>query len=485
MHRRPLSILRLNCALLLGLWAALLLFQPDQRDGLRGGDNLFIQGHYYAALDHYQHLAPSALRDIRLGMLRTIRGEYAQAERDLRRGLNQQLQPAERSMGLIYLGQVLAMRDQAYAAQWALLPPCAANPLMCEALGVAEVLRAAQAQRTHNDAAAYAAYRTALTLLPAGPWYDYAQRWMATLEAERDPTAALSLLQTPTPTYSATNPLLQPLLPNDAPNRTAILAALTNPPNEQALQLAELFLAVGRYAPAATWFAQVPKDGPHALAAAVGSAYAHWRLGDQPTALADLEHLVQTHPEEPRLQAMRALAYLAAERTSEVQALIDQLAAAPATAADAALAQASLAVAQRDYVAASVAYQQAIARSTPARRGAIALLVAQFHLTTAYDLCGPGLIAAEIAVTSFPQSAESWATVAIARQRCSTPESAIAAAQRALALAPRADVAYHLGLARIAQGDRGGARIALIQAADLAPASVWRMRAEAVLGQLR
>jgi Flp pilus assembly protein TadD len=56
---------------------------------------------------------------------------------------------------------------------------------------------------------------------------------------------------------------------------------------------------------------------------------------------------------------------------------------------------------------------------------------------------------------------------------------------RALAIdAADAEAAYYLGRALAALGDAVGARQALVQAADAAPASVWRERAERQLALL-
>ena len=59
------------------------------------------------------------------------------------------------------------------------------------------------------------------------------------------------------------------------------------------------------------------------------------------------------------------------------------------------------------------------------------------------------------------------------------------AAEQALQRAPAsAEASYYLGRALAALGDRPAARRALISAADLAPRSLWRERAEAQIATL-
>ncbi|MEI8167285.1 MAG: hypothetical protein WCG26_12950, partial [Chloroflexales bacterium] len=70
-------------AVVLLVTAALLFtFQPAPPDPLGAADRLFADGHYYAALAAYESLAPQLpVAQLRLGMVRVLRGERISAER--------------------------------------------------------------------------------------------------------------------------------------------------------------------------------------------------------------------------------------------------------------------------------------------------------------------------------------------------------------------------------------------------------------------
>jgi Flp pilus assembly protein TadD len=75
--------------------------------------------------------------------------------------------------------------------------------------------------------------------------------------------------------------------------------------------------------------------------------------------------------------------------------------------------------------------------------------------------------------------------LARARFGCGDPSGAREAAEQALQQSPAsAEATYYLGRALAALGDRPAARLALINAADLAPRSPWRERAEIQIATL-
>jgi tetratricopeptide (TPR) repeat protein len=111
--------------------------------------------------------------------------------------------------------------------------------------------------------------------------------------------------------------------------------------------------------------------------------------------------------------------------------------------------------------------------------------MARFHLDISLDRCAAGLPAAEEAARALPNDTRAWATLAGARFGCGDPAGARAAAEQALQRGPaNVEATYYLGRALAALGDRPAARQALINAADLAPRSVWRERAESQIAAL-
>lgn len=113
------------------------------------------------------------------------------------------------------------------------------------------------------------------------------------------------------------------------------------------------------------------------------------------------------------------------------------------------------------------------------------MLAAQFHLATTYELCERGLPLAEQAASASADDPVALTTLAAHRYHCGELAGAVAAARAAQAAGSGPAAAYYLGAALAALGDSANARVALIQAADLAPASDWRRRAELVLVTLR
>jgi tetratricopeptide (TPR) repeat protein len=141
--------------------------------------------------------------------------------------------------------------------------------------------------------------------------------------------------------------------------------------------------------------------------------------------------------------------------------------------------------AQSEYPLASMAYLQALTVAPDRERGHYALIAARFHLATTYDMCTVGLFAAQEATRRLPDNAEAWTTLAASNYQCGHFTPAVNAARRALALEPqRADATFYRGAALARLGKAAEARITLTHAADLAPASVWRERAEILLVQL-
>lgn len=485
--RRGLTLIRLLVGALLLVLAARFVFQPDMRDDLRRADRYFSSGQYHAALQEYASL--SARYDtvetaLRLGMVRTVRGEYDLAERALRRAMALQPQGDQRSLTALYLGQVLERRGQRHdAALWARAADCPAGAL-CPYAGPQRIVRAEWALQQGDYAAAESDYRAALDRALPADWHALAVYRLALLQGARDPAAALALLTTTPSPSQWPDPFLTPLLPSARAETDQLQTVLQADPAQRPQLLGQFYLDRNLYGLAEAQFAQVAPDDPNALAAAAYAAYTRWRAGETRVGLQRLEALVAAHPDNSRARTLLALAYLSAEDTAAAWAQLDVILDDAPGDPDTHLVWANWYVAQRDYINARDEYQRALLQAPPDERGAYALLVAQFHLNTTYELCDAGLIAAELAVRSLPASADAWTTLAGSRYQCGDFAGAAEAARNALDRTASAAAAFYLGAALNGMGDRAAARQVLVRAADMAPASIWRERAEAALAHL-
>jgi Flp pilus assembly protein TadD len=484
---RPVVALRLLLAALALGAAALLIFQPDGRDRLRAADQLFAGGRYHEALAAYTPLAtglPEAQQ--RVGLVRAIRGERTEAERALRAAMQRGLAPADYHLALLYLGRTLADAGRAdlAARTWLLLEDCR-GPAACAYRAAGRALAADEALARGDYLAAAAGYRAALAApMPPG-WAAYARYRLALLAAVDDPAGARDLLAPDAAPVAPHDALLAPLLPpiGDAPGR--LEAVLAENDTRRSQLLGQLYLSLSLYGLAEEQFARVDPHGPEALSAAAYAAYTRWRAGDAEGGLARLEALVTEHPEEPGARTLLALAYLTADAEEAARDELDAVARLKPTSPDVEVAWASWYAARREYDQASLAYGRAVAAAPPAERGPYALLAARFHLATTYELCEVGLPLAEQAVGALPGDAVALTTVAAQRYHCGQFVGAADAARAARAAGAGPDAAYYLGAALAALGERDAARVALISAADLAPASDWRRRAELALAALQ
>jgi tetratricopeptide (TPR) repeat protein len=470
-------------------------------DPLRQGDRLLAAGQYYAALHHYHQLAAtddSGAVLLRLGMLYTLRGEYDQAEHALWQAVTRPNRPRQHALATLYLGHVLARRGDPHHAQqvwqqWS--RPCRDLRGDCTYAGPREVLQAEWALYAGNYAKARWHYRAALAVPLPTDWQEFVHYRLALLQAAAQPERALATLATApsggllTP---ASDPLLKPLLPPHSPQQRQQLAAILEHDAAQRVRALGLFyLHHELYPLAVQQFEQVPADSPQALAAAVYSAYAHERADrsfPDPErsfpAQAELEQRAARHPDDERAESLLALTALLQDQPPDTQAISTTLGTLSATRADLQLAQGAWYVTRSEYVSATLAYQRALRLAPPARYGEYALFVARYHLTVAYDLCNVGVDVAREATRTLPDNPEAWTLLAGSLYQCGSYADAIPAAQRALAATSRADAFFYLGGALAHTGQFSHARAALIRAADLAPASQWRVRAELLLADL-
>ncbi|EFO79286.1 TPR repeat-containing protein [Oscillochloris trichoides DG-6] len=477
---RPLLLL-----LLLGLVADATRLPLGPRAALHHADTLWQQGHYYAALQIYQPIdvqaAPQAA--LHLGILRLQRGEYYPAERAIRAAMQVGLDPNDYHLALLYLGQALAATGRSELAHdtWALIEDCR-TPSACQYRGPAYILRAEEALRHTDLIAAETQYRRSLDLpLPPG-WAALAQARLALLTADYDPSAAAELLRGPIPPAQLDLPWVAPLLPTSVPWREQLELALGEAAPMRTQRLGQIYLNMGWYALAETQFRQVP-PGPLQRGARIYAAYAHWLGGDRAVGQAQLEAIIAANPDDAQARMLLAMAYLANQEDQAARAQLDTVAQMTAGGPDLLVAWANWHIAQHAYPEASSMYQLAVAQAHPNQRGHYAMLGAQFHLRTTYELCPMGLPLAEIAAKARPEQPATLTLLAAYQYYCGEMDHAVMSAQQALDRGAGAEAAYYLGMALRATGQNEAGRLALIQAADREPASIWRERAEQVLGR--
>jgi tetratricopeptide (TPR) repeat protein len=446
-------------------------------------------GRYHDARGAYAALvarAPDfALARARLGMVYAVRGERTAAGESLARAIGLGLVGRDRDLARLYQGQVAAgsgLRDES-AQVWRTIG--ARSPFY----PLRGILEAEQLLFTGDYAGAEAAYRAAQAkALPPG-WRALVEVRLVTLAASSDPAGALAELERAALPgnlpASASDPFAEPLLPAAVPDARQLAEALRAAPDQRPQMLGQLYLSAGLYVLSEAQFAAVAPDSPSALAAAAYAAYARWNSGDRAEGLRRLNALVLAHPEEPRARALLALAYLSNRDQDGARAQLEVARTLAPRAPDTHLAWGQWYAAQHDYVAAAEEYRRALGDAAPEERGTYALALARFHLDTSVRVCEAGRPAAEEAARLRPDDIRAWVAVAAARFMCGDPDGARSAAARVLQRNPSsAEASYYLGRALAALGDRPAARAALVNAADLAPTSPWRERAETQIATL-
>ncbi len=485
----PRRFFVLALLLLLLAQAGRLVFQPDIRDDLRHADALFIQGRYHEALQHYRRLeqrSDSLDVVLRLGMVQSVRGEYAPAEQALWQVVSAEEHGKRRTLALLYLGTSFAMRGKHEQAlrTWGYLAACPPRARWCISEGMRSMLQGEHALQQGNNAAATAAYSAAReTSLPAA-WWPLLHYRMALLQAADDPAGALAAWRAEDGMHAAAAPLLTPLLPDFAAEAQHLRAILHTAAPDRAQLLGQFYLDQQLSTLARAQFAAIPADSPHALVAATQAAYARWQAGQHDDAVAQMEQVAAAHPNNLRIRALLTLTHLAQHEDEAAQQQVQVMRSLAPTHPETAVARAALALHQGDYISATLHYEQAIAGAADARKGAYALIAARFHHDTNYAMCDEGMRRAEMAIQHLPDNAEAWTILAANRYYCRDVAGAVVAARQALDHQAGAEAAYYLGVALADLHQPAAARRALIRAADMAPASVWRTRAEQRLTEL-
>jgi len=456
-------------------------------------DDLFQAGRYHAAFLKASDLATK--RDTAqtarwLGMLQAVRGESSEAERLLRRALWLGLQSDERDLTLLYLGDLLAKRGESEAALtiWNTLSPCPETIAQtCTYTGPRYILQAQIALQQKNYRLARDTYRISLQFPLPPDWYNLTTYHLVLLHAATDPAGALAELESRTDSLETTplNSLLNPIRPDLGPNTVDDLRAILQADSANRNQLlGQQYLQQQFYDLAETQFSEVGAENPDAIMAAAYAAYARWLAKDRHGGLLRLEILITLFPEDPHVRTLLALIYLAQKDLQSVEKQMTLMMQQYPQRPDTSLIRAAWYTTKRDYAKASAEYQQALNLAPASRRGKFALLVARFHLHTGFEICTKGAKVAKEAIMLLPNEALAWETLAANQYRCGDFQGAIETAQQALTYTKSAETTFYLGAALRATGSKEAAQAALVQAADLAPASVWREKAEELLGEM-
>ncbi|MEM8535452.1 MAG: tetratricopeptide repeat protein [Chloroflexota bacterium] len=473
--------------------SARFVFQDDVQDDLRHGDMLFATKRYHEARTSYYKITNQkpdfALGFARRGMVEVIRGEHEASAKSFARAIHLGITGTNHDIARLYQGHVSSTigRHSEATSMWRTINEGS------EIYPLRRVLEAESLLRIHDYASAEATYREALHYHLPKEWQVLIHGRLATLRASSDPVSALQELQyidnLSQSDYAVSLPsvtaLTMPLLPIAEPTPQQLAAILRTNTEERPQLLGQIYLDAGFFPLAEAQFAQVDSENPNALSAAAYAAYTRWLAGDQQGGRTQLETLVEEHPEESRARALLALTYIAQNDSANARTQLEIIRGMAPQAPDTHLAWGQWYAAQRDYIAAAASYRRALEDAPLDERGKYALALARFHADTTVELCDQGQLAAEEAVQLLPDASTAWTTLAITRFRCEDYPGAKAAATRALELdTNNIEATYYLGRALALLGDRDGARVALINTADMAPASSWRERAETQLTTL-
>jgi tetratricopeptide (TPR) repeat protein len=451
---------------------------------------------YVALNEQYPDTAAVLLR---LGMLRTLRGEYDQAEPRLRRALWLEIEGQSYEITLLYLSYLLRQKGMATEAQQAWdragLSPTLAGPAL--------VLDAEYALSQGDTQAAQTRYHKAIQEPLPSDWLPLVGYRLALFQAANEPDRALAALIAFSTRYArweqngfppssdqftaitAPVPLISPLIPRVTQDAEQLIAILEADTNERLQLLGQWYLQLGLYDLAAPQFASIPHDAPEWWLAAGYTAYTRWRAGEREAGIQQLETLVRDQPDVPQMRLLLVLVYLAEQRIDAAALQLDTLEDRYPDMPDVYLSRAMWYVVQSDYANAMSSYEEAMAVAEPNRKGAMAFRAATFSFETTYNICDSGLPMAEYAVLRMVEDAQAWTTLAAMRYHCRDFPGAEHAAHNALERGGGAEASYYLGAALLDMREYEQARRILIQAADSDPDSRWRELAEEQLNMLQ
>lgn len=500
LRRGSFFLLRIALPLILMGLAARVTFEPDTRDDIRQADKLLMQQQFYHALQEYTALAQHTSLvelSLRLGILYTVRGEYAAAEPYLRQAIHANLSDEWHDLAVLYLSHVLRQQGYVDDARHTWARASAASSLT----GPAHILQAEWQLHQEHYAAAHQTYQRAMQHALPIDWLPVVVYRVALLKAAQDSDAALAILAQPANhlhlTIMPENPFLAPLRPAIEHEAAQLLAVLQTDAPERTPLLGKLYAHLHVYDLAESQFVQLQSDvdananadasilDDTDLEAYTYTAYVQLQMGHGEDALEHLEMLLETYPNAPHVRILLTLAYLMQKDSDAAGEQIAILTKRYPLQPDVYISWANWYIYHHDYMHAREAYHRAMWLAPREDRGRYALLTAQFHLETSYDVCEHGLSAANVAVQVLPNDATAWTMLAATSYQCADFARAVEAAQKALDYGAGADALYYLGASLARQGQRDAAYTALVQAADLAPDSIWRRRAEYRLAWLR
>lgn len=472
---------------LLALAAWLVLRPTPYAAELRAAERLWQMGRSAEARQQYLALAQQpavpARVSVRLAALALLRGECVEAQTYAARALLDQLRRDEAAQMHLVMAQCAAERGAGNRAEaeWASVDPY--SPYF----DLVAVLRGEYALRNGLEQPATAQFRTADQSALPEPWSSLIRLRLALLRAADNPAEAQQLLAAIPRTLPDQGPDLRPWLPLASLQIVAqarqLEAILRAPADQQAQLLGQQLSELGLYRLALARFERVDPAAPGALLAQAHAAFMRWQLEQTAAATTQLRELATVAPREPVIATLYATALVQQGALDAADAALNPAEAAAPLDPAIPLVRADVLAARREYTRAASELQRARDIARPAARGRYALALADFYLSRAYNLCSAGVDAARAATNSAPDDPTAWRTLAALYYHCRAYDAAAVAARAGLdRVSYDAGLRYFLGVALQASGQNAQGREQLLAAADLAPASEWRARAEAALG---
>lgn len=479
--------------LLLSALSSNLVLRPEPATmALREAEYLWQVGRSSEARRQFmQLLAHTQLASVpvRLAQISLLRGECDSAQRYAAQALRGAGTPAgalrrdEAAHAHLVAGQCAALAgNRRYAeAEWAAVDPRSslhplANLLRGEdALRVADVQAAAQyglkalESTLGEPARSFAHLRVALAL--AGDAPAAAEQHVAAIPAAL-PAAAADI--------RAYMTLSSEEIVRHARQLEAILGS---EPAVRGQLLGQQLLALDLHHLAIARFEGVPPDAPRVVLARAHAAVTRWELGQKDTAVEQLRELVEYAPHNPAVATMFATVALYRGQLDAASAALDVAEGWNPLDPAIMVVRSDVLVARHDFPGAVAERRRAFEVARPAFRGRYARALAELHLRLTYQLCEAGADAARTATLLEPSAVESWRLLGSIVYHCRDFAGAADAARRGLQVAPNdAELEFWLGAALWESGQRRGGTVHLRNAADFAPSSEWRRRAEEILG---
>ncbi|MDP9312817.1 MAG: hypothetical protein M3R24_18340 [Chloroflexota bacterium] len=491
--RQWVRLLLLLPGIVLVVVAASLVLRPEPvGTAVRAAEALWQAGQFLEARAQLLAIPPAEAPPrvwVRLAQLHLLRGECVPAQRYVARALagsSSQLRRDEAALVHLVAGQCAALAgDRRYAtAEWSAVDP--RSPYRA----VSDLLRGDDALHAAETTGALTSYTAALAGPLAEPLPAFAHLRMALVLAGKQPDVAREHLaaigETLPPLTADLRPFVALSTKDVVKHSRQLEAILAADPAAHAQLLGQQLLDLGLPRLAIVHFEQVPDTAPEAVLARAYAAMARWQLGQKDAAAEQLRELAVYLPQDPAVATLYAS--IARER-GELDAADKALAAAEAVhPLDPAImvVRSDILVDRHAYAEAIAERRRALALARPEVRARYALALAQLHLDLTYQLCDAGIAAARQATTLAPADGMAWQLLAAVLYHCGDYHGTAEAARSGLAVMPdHTALLFYLGAGQWASGERQSGAANLRAAANLAPASEWRRRAEALLSQAR